>query len=72
LSIVDGNLHGEDGPAVEWATGERYWIWRDTRVPHRVIENASHVTPAVMRSEANKDVRHCMIDRLGNQCSSPR
>jgi hypothetical protein len=71
LSIVDGNLHREDGPAVEWATGERYWFWRGTRVPQWVIEDPSRITPAVMRSEANEDVRRCMIERLGNERSSP-
>ena len=71
LSIVDGRLHREDGPAVEWVTGERYWFWRGTRVPQWVIEDPSRITPAVIRSEANEDVRRCMIERLGNERSSP-
>ena len=71
LSIVDSNLHREDGPAVEWATGERYWFWRGTHVPQWVIEDPSRITPAVMRSETNDDVRRCMIERLGNERSSP-
>jgi hypothetical protein len=26
LHIVDGQLHREDGPAMEWASGESYWF----------------------------------------------
>jgi len=28
LHVVDGELHRENGPAVEWASGERYWFLR--------------------------------------------
>jgi len=28
LHVVDGELHRENGPAVEWASGERYWFVR--------------------------------------------
>ena len=71
LSIVDSNLHREDGPAVEWATGERYWFWRGTRVPQWVIEDPSRITPVVIRDETNENVRRCMIERLGNERSRP-
>ncbi len=71
LSIVDGNLHREDGAAVEWATGERYWFWRGTRVPQWVIEDPSRITPVVIRDETNENVRRCMIERLGNERSRP-
>lgn len=67
LSIVDGYLHREDGPAAEWATGERYWFWRGTRVPQWVIEDPSRITPVVISDEANADVRRCMIERLGKR-----
>jgi hypothetical protein len=29
LHVVSGELHREDGPAVEWASGERYWFLHD-------------------------------------------
>ena len=28
LHVVDGELHRENGPAVEWTSGERYWFLR--------------------------------------------
>jgi hypothetical protein len=65
LSIADGRLHREDGPAVEWATGERYWFWRGTLVPQWVIEDPSSITPAAIRAETNQDIRRCMQERVG-------
>jgi len=36
------------------------------------VASPSRITStAVMRSEANEDVRRCMIERIGNECSSP-
>jgi hypothetical protein len=67
MSIVDGHLHREDGPAVEWATGERYWFWRGTLVPQWVIEEPSRISPAAIRAEANEDVRRCMRERLADE-----
>jgi len=62
MSAMPFPLSREDGPAVEWVTDERYWFWRGIRVPQWVIEEPSRITPAVMRSEVNEDVRRCMID----------
>jgi hypothetical protein len=64
MSIDDGHLHRIDGPAVEWATGERYWFWRGTSVSQWVIEDPSRITPAVIRAERNDDVRRSMAERL--------
>jgi hypothetical protein len=36
-----------------------------------VIEDPSRITPAVMRSEANEDVRRCMIERFAKERSNP-
>jgi hypothetical protein len=54
----------KDGPAVEWANGERYWFWRGTSVPQWVIEEPSRITPAAIHAETNEDVRRCMRERL--------
>jgi hypothetical protein len=62
---VDGRVHREDGPAVAWPTGERYWLWRGTPVPRWVIEQPERITPALIRDEVNLEVRRCMLDRLG-------
>jgi hypothetical protein len=66
MSIVDGHLHRGDGPAVEWATGERYWFWRGASVRQWVIEEPSRITPAAIHAETNEDVQRCMRERLGD------
>jgi hypothetical protein len=35
LHVVDGKLHRENGPAVEWASGERYWFLRGVETSPR-------------------------------------
>lgn len=67
LSIANGHMHSIDGPAVEWATGERYWFWRGTPVPQWLIEDPSRITHSVIRSESNHDLQRCMIERLGGE-----
>jgi hypothetical protein len=66
MSIVEGRLHREDGPAVEWATGERYWFWRGTSVPQWVIEEPSRITEAAIGAETNEDVQRCMRERVAS------
>jgi hypothetical protein len=69
LWIVDGlaagQLHREDGPAVEWPTGERYYFWRGIEVPDWIIEHPDRITPAVIEAEPNVELRRCMVERLG-------
>jgi hypothetical protein len=60
-----GSLHRPDGPAVEWESGTRYWFWRGVQVPQWLIEEPSRITPSLIRSEHNLDLRRCMIERFG-------
>jgi hypothetical protein len=65
LHIVNNHLHRADGPAVEWPTGERYWLWRGVPVPQWLIEEPSRITPSVIRGERQLELRRCMIERFG-------
>jgi hypothetical protein len=65
LAIVGDQLHREDGPAVEWAGGDRYWFWRGVEVPREVIEDPERITPAAVLEESNQEVRRIMIERMG-------
>jgi hypothetical protein len=65
LSVVNGRLHREDGPAVAWPTGERYWFWRGVPVPDWVIEDPGSITPKTIRDEYNQERRRCLIERFG-------
>lgn len=66
VMLLQGDrLHCEDGPAVHWPSGERYWFWRGVRVPQRVIEQASRLTPEEVLGEPNVEVRRVMMERFG-------
>jgi len=58
-------LHCEDGPAVAWPNGTRYWFVRGVQVPQRVVESPEKLTAAEVYSEANLEVRRVMLDRFG-------
>jgi hypothetical protein len=65
LWIADGRLHREDGAAVEWPSGERYYFWRGVEVPPCLIEEPEKITPQLIRAEPNLERRRCMIERFG-------
>jgi hypothetical protein len=65
LHIMNHHLHRTDGPAVEWATGERYWFWRGVQVPQWLIEEPSRITPSVIHGEREPELRRCLIERFG-------
>jgi hypothetical protein len=65
LWVGDGQLHRADGPAVKWATAERYFFWRGTQVPDWFIEQPQRITCTEILSERNAELRRCMIERLG-------
>jgi hypothetical protein len=65
LRLEDGRLHSEDGPAVFWPDGPRYWFWRGVQVPQRVIEAAETLSAAEIAAEQNVEVRRAMIERFG-------
>jgi hypothetical protein len=67
LWMEKGQLHRPDGPAVEWATGERHYFWRNNDVPRWVIENPERITPERIRKVRNSAQRRCMVERYGMQ-----
>ena len=65
LWIVGGRLHREDGPALEWPTGEGRYFWNGVHVPDFVIERLHLINPLSIRLEENLERRRCMIERVG-------
>ena len=65
LSITDNRLHREDGPAVEWPSGERYWFWKGLRVTQWIIETPEKITAELIRTEKNAEFRRVMMERFG-------
>lgn len=67
LRIEEGRLHAENGPAVSWPGGARYWMWRGVQVPRRVIEAPERITVGAIRRETNAEVRRVMLERYGHE-----
>jgi hypothetical protein len=65
LYVVDRRLHRENGPAVQWLSGERHWFWHGTEVPEWFIEDFERVTSDTICNEKNVELRRCMIERFG-------
>jgi hypothetical protein len=65
MQVVDDDLHCEDGPAVAWPGGARYWFWRGVQVPQKVVEAPESLTAAEINEEQNVEVRRVMQERFG-------
>lgn len=65
LKTREGQLHCEDGPAVAWAGGARYFFWRGVRVPEKAILAPDRLTGAEILAERNLEVQRVMLDRFG-------
>jgi len=63
--LPDGTsrLHCDDGPAVEWASGERLYALHGVRVPADLVESGWNV-PRI-HAEHDTEVRRIAIERLG-------
>lgn len=65
LETIDGQLHCEDGPAVAWPGGARYFFWRGVRVPEKVILAPEQLAGAEILAERNLEVQRVMLERFG-------
>jgi hypothetical protein len=62
LWLAGGQLHREDGAAVEWPSGERRFFWRGVNVPGWMIEKPKMITATMIRRERNLARRRSMIE----------
>jgi len=60
-----GLLHGETGPAIEYADGLAAWAWHGVAVPRTVIETPERISVRRIIEEPNPEVRRVMVDRMG-------
>jgi hypothetical protein len=65
LRVVGDRLHCEDGPAVAWPEGARYYFWRGVRVPDKVILRPRELTAREITAEPNVEIRRVMLERCG-------
>jgi hypothetical protein len=66
LKTLEGQLHCENGPAVSWANGARYFFWRGVRVPEKVVVAPDQLTGAEILAERNLEVQRVMLERFGH------
>jgi hypothetical protein len=58
-------LNREDGPAIEWPGGERYYFRRGVEVPNWIFERPQTITASMIFAELNVEIRRCMMERFG-------
>ena len=64
---LQGRLHAESGPALDYAGTWGIWTWHGVRVPRQVIESPETLTVAQVLGEANAEVRRVMLQRMGTE-----
>jgi len=65
IFVESGRLHRADGPAVEWFSEERQWLWHGVDVPAKLIQRPEQIAATDIRCETNAELRRCMIERFG-------
>ena len=55
-------LHHASGPALRFADGWSFWVWRGVEVPRWIIEQPESITLASIDRELDVQVRRCMIE----------
>jgi hypothetical protein len=63
----DGNLHGADGPAIEWLDGGKEWAWHGTWVTERMIAEPRSFTRAEYLKITNTEERRALSEIAGWQ-----
>lgn len=66
IRSLQGRLHCESGPAVDWPSGAQWHFWRGVRVTRDIIEEPSSITLAAISDEKNVERRRIMIERYGH------
>jgi hypothetical protein len=66
LRGIQGRLHHDTLPAVEWPSSQPWWVWRGVRVPREVIEDPGAITLATIAAERNVELRRILIERYGH------
>lgn len=60
-----GQLHCEDGSAIQWGDEWALWFIHGVRVTQQVVERPETLTPDQIRAEQNSEVQRVMIERFG-------
>ena len=61
----DGRLHHENRMALEYADGTGVYAWHGVRVPEWIILEPDKITPELVLTEDNQEIRRVMLERYG-------
>lgn len=61
-SDAQGRLHDARGPALRFPDGWSVYAWKGVEIPRRLVEEPEKITLAAIDTEANVQVRRCMIE----------
>jgi hypothetical protein len=64
LSILEGVLHGTDGPAVRYKDGEEHFFWRGVEIYDWVIRSPDLLTADRIAAESDPARKKAMLERL--------
>ena len=67
LWVTGDRLNREDGPAVAWPSGERYFYWRGIEVPSWLIEEPDKISAERISAEMNIERRRCIVERVSRE-----
>lgn len=72
--LISGNrLHCDDGPAVSWPKGDRYWFLHGVQVTRQIVETpAEELDPRLLLKERNAEVRREIVRKIGIERASQR
>jgi hypothetical protein len=65
VHLEGGKLHREDGPAIQWPGGARYWYWRGVRVDEAVVLDPRSIRLKDILDELNVEKRRVLLERYG-------
>lgn len=67
VCLFDDNreLHCDNGPAIEFASGFKMYSLHGVEVPEFVVMNPESITMDHIEKEGNAEIRRIMIDRMG-------
>ena len=63
--MVDGELHNENGPSVEFSDGFKVYSIEGVRVPEKVVTSPESITLEDIQKEENAEVKRIMRERYG-------
>jgi hypothetical protein len=66
-TLVDGVIHSESGPAIEYADGFKIWAIEGIRVDEQLVMSPETQSIAQIEGEKNEEIKRIRLNRYGWQ-----